>query len=307
MILSICSNPSIDTYAWLSNFNKGEVNRIEKQKEYPGGKGTHIALALAELRTESKLMGNWAGNAGKWIKNACEQKNVSITGVELSGSNRKCYTFRSSDPNFDNSELLETGPEMDKQYWKDFKNIFAQEIKKASLVCMSGSWPKNASPWAYRQLIEITNNQNINVLLDCSGTQLTEALKIGFFGLHLNEHEAKDLCGSSDFDVLLDFLNGKVTLIALTKGKDGLELFYKNEIYKANIELENIISSVGSGDCLTAGIAYAVSKGMNTKEIAGYGVACGAANCLNADLGMLKYSDVQKLLPKVKCKIIEND
>lgn len=307
MILSLCPNPSIDTYAWLNNFNQGKVNRIEKQKEYPGGKGTHVALALAELGSESKLMGLWAGNAGEWIKNACEQKNVTITGMELPGNNRKCYTFRSSNPDFDNSELLETGPEMDRQYWKDFKKIFTREIKKASLICMSGSWPKNTPPWAYRQLIEIANNQNINVLLDCSGSQLTEALKIGFFGLHINEEEAYNLCGSTDFDVLLQTLNGKVNLVAMTRGRKGLMMAYKGKITIANVEIDNIISTVGSGDCLTAGIALALEENMIHEDIASYGVACGAANCLNEDLGILKKQDVEKLLSMVQCKIRENE
>lgn len=300
MILSVCPNPSIDTYAWLNIFDQGKVNRIEKTQEHPGGKGTHVALALAELGAESRLMGNWAGMAGEWIKNACQEKNVSVSGIQLRGNNRKCYTFRSAESNFNHSELLEPGPEMSEEDWTGFKKAFQKEIVHASLICMSGSWPKNAPDDAYRQLIEIANKQNIKVMLDCSGPQLEEALNSRFFGLHLNEHEAKALCGSSDFDVLTEFLKGKVELIALTKGKDGLQLSYKNEVFTANVELENVVSTVGSGDCLTAGIAYALSKEMKPEDIAGYGVACGAANCMIEALGMLEKETVEKLMPKVQ-------
>ncbi len=303
MILNLCPNPSIDTYAWLNNFEPGGVNRIDKIREYPGGKGIHVALAIAEIGSKATVFGNWAGNTGDWIKNACEQKDVVIAGVELSGNNRKCYTFRSGDAHFNNSELLEPGPVMNSENWEDLKKNFEAEIPKYSIICMSGSWPQNAPANAYQQLINIAKTKNRKVLLDCSGSQLEAALESGFFGLHLNEHEAEQLCGSTKISDLLKKLDNKVDLVALTKGKEGLCLYYKGEIIHANVLIDQVLSTVGSGDCLTAGIAYAVEKDLKPKEIAAYGVACGAANCMTEDLGMLERDNVEKLLSRVEIKI----
>ena len=306
MILSVCPNPSIDTYAWLEHFEQGKVNRIKRIKEFPGGKGTHVALAVAELGGNSTLMANWSGNSGTWIKNACEEKGVKTLGVDVIGSNRKCYTFRSENISFANTELLEPGPSLNDKNWIDFITIYRNKLAGASLVCLSGSWPKGSPANAYYQLIKTAQEKNVKVILDFSGQQLREALKTEIFGLHLNEDEAKNLCGSSNLNALLEKLNGKVELVALTKGKKGLELFYKGKIISANIELNNIKSTVGSGDCLTAGIALAVEKELSINDIASYGVACGAANCLTEDLGMLQKEDVEQLLKKVKLNTLEN-
>lgn len=302
MLLSICPNPSIDTYAWMSDFQKGGVNRITRLQEFPGGKATHVALALAQLGAEAELMGAWAGSPGDWIRQACESYGVACSGPELSGSNRKCFTFRSDDPAFDNSELLEPGPEMRAEHWEAFKQSFRSRLAAAELICMSGSWPKNAPQDAYCQLLEIATSENKKVILDCSGTQLEEAMKLGCFGLHLNESEAEKFCGSNRLEDLLHKLNGKVELVALTKGKEGLELFYKGSTIHSKVTIDKVVSTVGSGDCLTAGIAFAVHKDLSLSEIAAYGVACGAANCLNEDLGMLRKSDVDSLLPRVDLK-----
>lgn len=35
--------------------------------------------------------------------------------------------------------------------------------------------------------------------------------------------------------------------------------------------IDNVISTVGSGDCLTAGIMFALSEGMEIEDIARYG------------------------------------
>lgn len=300
MILCLCPNPSIDTYAWMTDFQKGGVNRISRLQEFPGGKGTHVALALAELGAKSELMGAWAGNTGQWIREACKEKGVDSSGSVLLGNNRKCFTFRSENSTFDNSELLEPGPEMTDADWRGFVDSFGSRLPKTDLLCMSGSWPKNAPVNAYQQLLDITAAQNKRVILDCSGEQLEEAMKTGCFGLHLNESEAVRFCGSARLEDLVNKLDGKVELVALTKGADGLELYYKGDVVHAKVTISEVISTVGSGDCLTAGIAYAVSKNLSIEEIASYGVACGAANCLTSDLGMLRKEDVENLLPQVE-------
>ena len=302
MILCLCPNPSIDTYAWMNDFQKGGVNRISLLEEFPGGKGTHVAMAVTELGGKSELMGAWAGNAGEWIREACKEKGIDSSGPVLPGNNRKCFTFRSEDPTFNNSELLEPGPQMTAAYWQAFVDSFGSRLPSANLLCMSGSWPKNAPSDAYRQLLEITAAKNKRVILDCSGEQLEEAMKTGCFGLHVNESEAERFCGSTKLVDLLSKLDGKVELVALTKGAEGLELYYKGKIVHAKVSISEVISTVGSGDCLTAGIAYAISKDLSVEQVASYGVACGAANCLNSDLGMLRKEDVERLLPEVEIR-----
>ena len=305
MILSVCPNPSIDCYAWAEGIKTGEVNRIEKLQEYPGGKGIHVALAIGELGGSSRIFAGWAGATGEWIKDACLKKNIEVSGVNLNGNNRKCYTFRSSNPDFANTEILEPGPELSAVHWKDFKEALRKEAANSNLICLSGSWPRGAPKDAYLNLIELATEEKKKVFLDCSGEQLEEALKSSFFGLHLNQDEAFNFCRSENFEDLLRKLKGRVKLVAMTRGKEGLWMYYEGKIYNANVKVNKVLSTVGSGDCLTAGIVWALEEGLTPKEIAAYGVACGAANCLNEDLGMLKKEDVEKLLREVECNIIE--
>ncbi len=163
---------------------------------------------------------------------------------------------------------------------------------------MSGSWPKGAPEDAYLQLLEICTKNDTRAILDCSGIQLKNALKTTFFALHINEHEAYEAFGTQGATEVFDLLKDKVFLVAFTKGKEGLYLSSENDRIHAHVAIDKVISTVGSGDCLTAGIAYGIIKGLSWEDTAKYGVACGAANCLNEDLGMLKATDVRRLLRK---------
>lgn len=300
MILCVCPNPSIDTYAWLAKFEQGGVNRIEKLQDFPGGKGTHVAFALEQLGADVSLFGNWAGNSGEWIRDTLTRAGIRPIGIPLKGNNRKCYTFRSGDNAFNNTELLEPGPEMTTKDWEKFLKKFNAQVKRHDFICMSGSWPNGAPEDAYLQLLKICAKHDKRAILDCSGVQLKNALKTKFFGLHINEHEAKDAFGVDNSVEVFSLLKEKVSLIALTKGKEGLYLRSKDQMLYASVVIDKVISTVGSGDCLTAGIAYSIVNGLTLEETAKYGVACGAANCLNEDLGMLKGSDVQRLVREVE-------
>ena len=305
MILCICPNPSIDTYAWLPAFENGQANRITKVSEFPGGKGVHVAMALKEMGASVSLMGCWAGTQGEFIKNAPQLSDVEILGPQLEGNTRKCYTFRSeTDLVFNNSELLEPGPNMSEKDWNAFLMEFKSTVRTCNLVCLSGSWPKGAPEDAYHQLLQICKKAEKRAILDCAGIQLKNALKGSFYGLHINEHEAKGIFGTENSLKIRDNLKKKISLIAITKGKEGLFLHSAERSVHAHVVIDQVKSTVGSGDCLTAGIAYAVDKELSFDNMAKYGVACGAANCMNEDLGILLNQDVHDLIPQIVLDIL---
>lgn len=93
-------------------------------------------------------------------------------------------------------------------------------------------------------------------------------------------------------------------MLALTQGKKGLYLASPMGKTHALKPLDHVISTVGSGDCLTAGLIYAVLKSREPQEIARYGAAFGAANCVTEDLGMLQKQYVEEFLPQTILKPI---
>ncbi|GGZ41144.1 tagatose-6-phosphate kinase [Echinicola pacifica] len=300
MVISVCPNLSVDTYASLDSMELGKVNRMNSVQEFPGGKGTHVALAIAEFAGESSLLAFWGGATGQWMRQACEAYGVSTAGPVLAANNRKSYTFISANPSLHHTELLEPGPSISKS---EFDQLIADILKSQSqgdVVVISGSWPKDSPENAYQLAVAASADAGGKVIVDCSGKHLSKALESKVFGMHLNAHEAEDICGSGEVEKVMGKLSTKVDLIAYTKGAEGLYLSYLGKIFHARLHLDEVISTVGCGDCLTAGIAYALDRGLSVAEIARYGVAFGAANCLRPELGMLHKSDVQKLLPMVE-------
>jgi len=297
MITAVCPNPSVDKIYGLHSMSPG-VNRCSETQSFPGGKGVHVALALSELNSNTTLLGFWGGPTGRWIRDECKKKSIPTSGAETSEWNRSCITLLTRDE-FNNSEILETGPVITKDQVALFYSEAEKEASTARALCVSGSWPEGAPENRYKKLKEICERMGADLWVDASGDNLKLALEVQPYGIHLNKEEAAELLDENmSPSEMIRELHQTVKLVALTDGANGLYLAFKNRYYHAVCSVDEVISTVGAGDCLTAGILHSHYRDSDPVEIAKTGVACGAANCVNPDLGMIKKSDVKFYLKR---------
>jgi tagatose 6-phosphate kinase len=52
---------------------------------------------------------------------------------------------------------------------------------------------------------------------------------------------------------------------------------------------------IGSGDAMMAGIAVGLERGESVTEAVRLGIACGAANAMTAEPGVVRLADMQRL------------
>jgi tagatose 6-phosphate kinase len=298
MILCVCPNPSVDIYVWLDAIHAGKVNRATREIQFPGGKGVHVALACAEMACEVTILGFWGGPTGDWIRNQCLKYSIRSDGIELAEWSRTCQSFK-SDSEYDETEILGVGPAITSSQQDRLDHLLQQFLPSVSCISMSGSWPAGASPDAYARLISICNEQGKAVFIDCTGEQLENALPEKPFFIHLNTSEARDLFGDLDPEKLALKLSKHCTLAAITEGKKGLYLTDGKDLLHGHVAVNQCFSAVGSGDCLVAGLMMAHLKKMSLQDSARLGVACGAANCVREELGMLNKQDVEALIGQV--------
>ena len=294
MILCVCPNPAIDKLVFLDSFKTERVNRINKEFSYPGGKGVHVALGLKELGEEVALLSIWGGTSGNWIKQACETHGIACYGPEIEEETRTCLTIKSENSSLE-TELLGAGPIIGKKEYTSFVDSYEKLLKKAAVVSMNGSWSKNFIDASYAPFIEKASLLNIKSFVDCSGSLLTAALEKKPHAVHINHHEAYDIYKSNDPTEIFIKLAAHSDIAAVTYGEKGLYLSDGKKAVHALSKVENLISTVGSGDSLMAGLIVAHQRNYNLLETAKLGAASGAANCIRKELGMFYKANVERL------------
>ena len=294
-ILCICPNPAIDVFSFVENIVAGETNRILKEQKYVGGKAIHVAMAIKEFGEEVDVAAIWAGATGDWMKAELKKMNINYFGTTVSGWNRINTTVRSENQ-WNDTEFVGAGPTISKAEYDDFVNTISAKINNYQLVVMSGSWPAGAPLDAYGALIDLCSLNDIKVILDCSGTNLQHALQHKPYMLHVNQKEMEQSVPNEYRKNPAEYFLKYIKVVAITAGSEGLFLQSADQKIHAKCKLEKIISAVGSGDCLTAGLALSMIKKLTFVEMAKFACACGSANCMREELGMLYKSDVENLL-----------
>jgi tagatose 6-phosphate kinase len=298
-ILCICPNPAVDSFSYINTIAVGQTNKIEKEIHHAGGKGIHVAMAAKELGIEADVVGIWAGPSGDWIREELNKMEINSLGISVKGWNRINSTLRSN-TEWNDTEFVGPGPNITKLEYKNFVKTIEAILNNYSIVVMSGSWPAGAPKDAYGTLIDLCNKNNKKVVLDCSGDQLKNALIHKPFMLHINKSEMEQSVPSEYKRNPKDYYLKFVDTIALTAGAEGLFLSSTKNTIHTKCKLEKIYSAIGSGDCLTAGLTFAYLNHFSFEEMAKFACACGSANCIREELGMLYKKDVESLFKRVE-------
>jgi len=306
MILTVCANPSVDSFWGVDRIEKGKINRSDNEFFFPGGKGVHVAFSLNELNENVTLLGVWGGMTGNYIKNECQRRKIQTIGPEVKGWSRICLTLQSNN-DWNDTELLGSGPEVGEKSRSEFYHFYKKfmERKNPEAIIISGSTPKDFKSNVYRKLINESKKFNIPVFIDFTGKKLNLALKSHPYCIHLNMTEGKNITGMKSPMEIAEWLNRYCEISAISAGSEGLYLLFNNKLYHAyhKIPQSKIISTIGAGDCLLAGLCISILNNNNVEYWAKYATACGSANCLNPDLGMLDQEDVLEIFKEVKLEI----
>jgi len=145
-------------------------------------------------------------------------------------------------------------------------------------------------------MIKWANRINIPSFLDSSGAHLIHALKEKPHCVHLNKREILTYTGANSFEKAQDTLSKLCKVSAITDGDKGLYYTKGKKTLHSLYKIEKVYSTIGSGDCLLAGIVAGHINQLEDQDIANLGAACGAANCKRTELGMLYKADVENLL-----------
>ncbi|MTI87802.1 MAG: hypothetical protein FH748_07525 [Balneolaceae bacterium] len=274
---------------------------------FPGGKGLHVAYALRELGLNTTLLGVWGGITGEWLRNKTQKKNIDTLGPSVNGWSRICITNDTS-TSWNETEILGAGPSLSDSEVADFTDTYHSYIKqkRPTGIIISGSTPAGFTPNIYSKMVKAGKRHKIPVYVDAKDKLLKNTLNSRPFAIHVNKDEGYELCGHKNPVEMALWLQSFCKVAAVTAGKQGLYLAYKNAVYHGfhRLPQNDIISTVGSGDCLLAGLYTGIQKFQEPEDWVRLATACGSANCINPDLGMLRAENVQAFTPQITIETI---
>lgn len=305
MILCVNANAAIDKTALVSPFQLDAIHRPQQVLALPGGKGCNVARALRTLGGDALVTGWVGGFAGQFIDAGLRQEGIRTDFVQTDGESRTCLSILDQE-NGTLTELYEKGAPVTPQNIDDLLTRFRQHLTGASMATLSGSLPAGAPPDLYRTLGEIAQSAGVPFVLDSSGAALRHGLEARPALVKPNQSEFAELVGSSD-DIpaaARNLAQRYGTRVVVSLGADGVLATDGTQTWRARPPQVQLVSAVGSGDSLVAGLVLALAQGAPFEDALRSGVAAGTANTLQLGAARFTLDDYTRIRAQVMVDLL---
>jgi 1-phosphofructokinase family hexose kinase len=304
-------NTAIDRLIRVGQFQLGGVSRAQEELVYPGGKGMHVAQTIAALGERVQLVGLVDKAHRNLIAQRMAERGVLFHGVEIGEDLRLCIAVQDAAGVV--TEVLGRGPMLTERQCEALRSAFWRAVDESELAILSGSLPRGMLPMTYATLAEGVRNLGKRCLVDASGDVLQQAVAAAPYLIKPNRDEAVALLGYAIDDVdsaaraACDLRARGMAMPVVSMGALGAIAADADGVWHAELSVDRARNTVGSGDCLLAGMAVGIHRGMSLADTLALGVACGAANAMNEETGFVERDTVQALLPRVRVRRVTGD
>ena len=296
MIYTVTLNPAIDYYVVMKEFVEGSLNTAEEGYTLAGG--INVSKVLKNFGKESVALGFVGGFTGSFIKDDMKACNIAERFIELEENTRINMKLKTEKTE---SEIAGKSPKISKENIEKLLDEI-KNIKKDDILILSGSVPNTIDKGIYGEIIEKLP-EGTKVILDTRGEPFTKALAKGVFITkpnidELSEFFHKKLETTEEIvkaGKKLRAMGSKNVIISM--GKEGSILISEKGVYKGNAPKGKLISSVGAGDSMVAGITYGLIEGKELEEAYKFGIASGSATAFSE--GLTTFETMENLLKEI--------
>ena len=306
MIYTVTLNPSIDYVIKVDKLTTGNINRVNEEHVYPGGKGINVTRILKSLDNDNIALGFVSGFTGDYIINSLQELNLKSDFIKVKeGFTRINVKVKSEEE----TEINGQGPKISEEELNQFYKVI-DKLVDGDILILSGSIPSCLDERLYESIMKKVEDRDIKVIVDATKNLLLNVSKYKPFLIKPNNHELAEMFNvelNSTEDVVfyarkLKEMGAQNVLISM--GKDGALLVTENdEVFASSVAKGEVINSVGAGDSMVAGFIAGYLKSNSYEEALRLGAASGGATAFSSDLATREFID--KLVDEIKIEKIK--
>jgi 1-phosphofructokinase family hexose kinase len=285
VILAAGLSPAWQHVVVVDGLRPGEVNRARELHSCASGKVINVGLALHHLSggdSAATLTITPAGGPSyDLIHDDLTRCGVPHRLIRTQSPTRICTTVLDRAAGTA-TELVENAHPISDDELQEFMTAFVQAARGARAVVLTGSTQPSVPPDIFSSLVKAAP---CPAVLDIRGEQLLAALDSRPFLVKPNRQELAQTFGhpivsDEDLHAAMQELHRRgAECVAVTAGMNPAWLLYEGALYQIQpTPAERIVNPIGCGDCLAAGIAWAVGHGANPLDAVRQGMDLAAQN-----------------------------
>lgn len=304
-IATVTLNPAFDLVGRLQRIEVGEVNTVETLGLYPAGKGINVAKVLADLGVKLAVSGFLgAENQGDFVQ-SFKQNGVDDQFYRIDGKTR--INVKITETEADVTDLNFLGFEISAEDWANFTAQSQQWAKAFDLVAVCGSLPRGVTAQQFSQWLESLHQQGLKVVLDSSNAALTEGLKAHPWLVKPNRREL-EVWANRPLNSLEEVIAaaqelraGGIENVIISMGADGSVWLNSEGVVQAQPpRCQNVVSTVGAGDSMVAGLIYGLAQGWDKAKTLAFASGTSALAVSQSNVGISNRNALDEIVAQVK-------
>ncbi|MDH2997972.1 1-phosphofructokinase [Pasteurellaceae bacterium LFhippo2] len=308
-IATVTLNPAFDLVGRLQRIEIGEVNTVETLGIYPAGKGINVAKVLADLGSKLAVTGFLGEqNQGDFVQ-SFQQNGVDDQFYRIDGKTR--INVKITETEADVTDLNFLGFEISADDWNKFTALSKEWHNQFDLVAVCGSLPRGVAPEQFAEWLKSLHDQGLKVVLDSSNAALTYGLKAHPWLVKPNRREL-EVWANRPLNSLEEIIEAAQQLraegienVIISMGEKGSVWLNSEGVIQAQPpRCENVVSTVGAGDSMVAGLIYGFAQGWDKAQTLAFASGTSALAVSQSNVGISDKAALEAIVEQVKLTTI---
>lgn len=303
-IVTVTLNPALDFAGEVPQVLPNRKLRLGAVLEDPGGGGINIARVVARLGGRARAAVSLGGVLGDEIARLLDAEGIDRLALPCPGPSRQSLSV-TDESDGKQYRFVMPGPEWGEALAHEALEVLAAAVPAGGWVALSGSNPPGlADDFAIRLAARVAAGGGA-LLVDTSGPALAALARAraGIAVLRIDRVEAEFLAGqplpeAADTAAFARELvaRGVAQVVVLARGSEGNILADATGTWHARAVPVDVVSAVGAGDSLAAGLLLGRARGGDWPEALALAAACATATCVMPATRLGRADDIARFL-----------
>ncbi len=303
-VVTITLNPALDLTGSLTSLNIGAVNLVNKSNFHAAGKGVNVARVLSDLGAEVTVTGFLGKNNPELFHQLFEQIGVSNRFIEVEGSTR--INVKLVEANGEVSDINFPGVEVSPSDLKQFEQTLFELAETHDYFVIAGSLPGGVTPEKCASWIKHLRNLGKKVLFDSSKAALSAGIDASPWLIKPNDEELSDFVGRKLMSrgdcqqAAQSLAESGVENVVVSMGAEGVMWLNNNQWLTAQPPRMSVVSTVGAGDTLVAGLCWGYMQSMESSQLLRFATALSALAVSQVGVGLTSQVELENIMLKTE-------
>ncbi|MGE4492495.1 MAG: 1-phosphofructokinase family hexose kinase [Syntrophotalea sp.] len=300
-IVSLTMNPAIDKSSSVAHVVPERKLYCKPPRFEAGGGGVNVCRAIKKLGGDSELLYPAGGLTGQRLQGLLDKEDLFHRPLPIAGAVRESLVVLEEETGLQYRFGM-PGPHLQKDEWRQFLEEIERIEPSPDYLVASGSLPPGVPVDFYAQLARTGKKSGAKTIVDVAGKALEEALKEGVFLIKPNVREFRELVGedvTEEDRIKAQARNlvkqGRCEVVVISLGAAGALVAAESFTEHILPPTVPIVSKVGAGDSMVAGIVLSLARGKPLRDAVIFGIASGTAAVMTPGTELCRREDAERL------------